>query len=126
MIRARIVGRRVLCGREGCRSEDEARALLGESAILGHLDDWRSTGRVLGLSMAWHLDKAATPPRWRMGKHARRFSQYPYMGSTRRLGSESGATIIMDPQAHAAIWRVPLPAMIECHRCRAVQEVAAE
>lgn len=119
----------VSCGRRGCARVSKAG--LDEPVPIGHLDNINRV-TVLGLSLRWHWDGEAKRPRWRLGAHERPWQLLPRPPRNaddlegRRLRMPyAGVRVSIDPDAHAPQWRIPLPAILECPRCGAVQEVAS-
>lgn len=96
-------GRRVTCAR--C------------DFLIGDLPNWTKAGWRLGLSLKWYYD--ASLGRWRRGSHLRRWN--PWRRGA--FGGDSGADVVNDSDLRRQSWRVPLPAVVECPRCRSVQEV---
>jgi hypothetical protein len=108
MMRAMIVDRHVTCGRAGCEQP------------IGFLDGWERRGLVLGLSLTWYWDPAFRPPTWRLGKRTRTYSVDPAPGGGRLAGD-----IIIAADTGKPTRRISVPALVQCPRCRALQEVAA-
>jgi hypothetical protein len=97
MIRTRIAGRLVSCGRPGC----------GEP--IGDLIGPRHV-RLRG--QGWHVDEAATPARWRRAKRLRG-------GAKAEVRNVWGPYLPGGPTGYEVTYR----AVAECPRCNAVQRI---